>query len=174
MLCAVAALMVGCSSGVTPSTGATSTPGTTPVTSPGQSATATGTPAPTSGDTGSPGPSDSSIPSPSPSPVDTTPRATITAKPNGLVRTGDSTDYPVLTALPKGTVVKIVGISSTGSGWYEVNTPHDGKGWIGPAVVSTSGDLSHLKKVTPPPLPTATPTPTPTATPTASPTASPT
>ncbi|MBL8147893.1 MAG: SH3 domain-containing protein, partial [Anaerolineae bacterium] len=94
---------------------------------------------------------------------DPTPRGTVTTA-SANVRTGDSTLYPVIATLPLDTVVELVGISSTGSGWYQVRLPSGQLGWMSPTVISVSGDVGRLPRVTPPPPP-VTPTPIPTATP---------
>ncbi len=94
---------------------------------------------------------------------DPTPRGTVST-PSANVRTGDSTLYPVIATLPLDTVVELVGISSTGSGWYQVRLPSGQLGWMSPTVLNVSGDVGRLPRVTPPPPP-VTPTPVPTATP---------
>ena len=94
---------------------------------------------------------------------DPTPRGTVTTA-TANVRTGDSTVYPVIATLPQDTVVELVGISSTGSGWYQVRLPSGQLGWMSPTVITVSGDVGRLPRVTPPPPP-VTPTPIPTATP---------
>ncbi len=99
---------------------------------------------------------------PTPTVVDSTPRAT--ANLNANVRSGDSQLYPVVANLPGNTIVTIVGISSTGSGWYQIQLPNGGLGWVAPSVVTVSGNLAGLPRIVPPPIP-ATPTPIATATP---------
>ncbi|MCC6613319.1 MAG: SH3 domain-containing protein [Anaerolineae bacterium] len=108
-------------------------------------------------------------PAPVPQPVVTQepvapsgPTATI-AVASANVRSGDSTDYPVLLALPSGTVLPVLGISNRGTRWYQVTLPDGRAGWVAPSVVSLSGDTSGLPSIQPPPIPaTRTPTPTPT------------
>ncbi|HYO89710.1 MAG TPA: SH3 domain-containing protein [Candidatus Limnocylindrales bacterium] len=94
---------------------------------------------------------------------DPTPRGTVTTA-SANVRTGDSTLYPAIASLPQDTVVELVGIASTGSGWYQVRLPSGQLGWMSPTVISVSGDVGRLPRVTPPPPP-VTPTPIATATP---------
>jgi hypothetical protein len=90
---------------------------------------------------------------------DPTPRGTVsTASAN--VRTGDSTNFPVIANLPQNTVVDLVGRASTGSGWFQVRLPSGQLGWMSPTVIDTSGEVSRLPFVTPPPPP-ITPTPLP-------------
>lgn len=97
---------------------------------------------------------------------DPTPRVTVTT-PNGNVRTGDSTNHPIIASLTQGQTAVIVGISSTGSGWYQVRLPNGQIGWMAPSIVQVSGNLSGIPRILPPPppaTPTFTPVP-PTATP---------
>jgi hypothetical protein len=96
---------------------------------------------------------------PTPTPLDLTPRAE--AATNANVRTGDSTVYPVITGLATGQVVPVVGLSNTGSGWYQIELPNGRRGWVAPSVVRVSGDLRSLPRVSPPPPPPPTATPTP-------------
>jgi uncharacterized protein YgiM (DUF1202 family) len=98
----------------------------------------------------------------SPTSLDNTPRAT--ANLNANVRSGDSTLYPVVAILRVGETARIVGISTTGSGWYLVELGDGTRGWISPSTVTVAGDLRTLQRVSPPPVP-ATPTPTRTNTP---------
>jgi uncharacterized protein YgiM (DUF1202 family) len=96
---------------------------------------------------------------------DPTPRATVRGA-TANVRSGDSTDYAVITSLGQGQSVVITGISNRGTGWFQVRLADGRTGWMAPSVVTTSGNLSSLPAVQPPPLP-ATPTPLPpTVTPT--------
>jgi hypothetical protein len=90
---------------------------------------------------------------------------TITASPTGNVRQGDSTFYPIITSLPTGTVLPIIGISNRGSGWYQVQLPDGRTGWVAPSIVTTQGDLTGVPRVSPPPPPPPTATPIPTAIP---------
>jgi len=90
------------------------------------------------------------------------PTATI-AVASANVRSGDSTDYSVLMALPLGTELPVIGISNRGTRWYQVQLPDGRVGWVAPSVASISGDTSGLPSIQPPPIPaTRTPTPTPT------------
>jgi hypothetical protein len=96
--------------------------------------------------------------------TDPTPR--VTARLSANVRRGDSVIYDAIGALQKGESAPIVGISSFGTGWYLIQLPTGGRGWISNTVVDVSGDLSNVPSVQPPPPPTPTPipaTPTPTA-----------
>jgi hypothetical protein len=98
--------------------------------------------------------------------LDNSPRATVNV-PNGNVRSGDTTAYSVILTVSNGTVLPIVGISTTGSNWLLVDLPNGGRGWIAPSIVQISGNTSALPRIAPPPPPiTNTPTPPPfTATP---------
>jgi SH3-like domain-containing protein len=82
------------------------------------------------------------------------------------VRAGDDTIYAVVSPVYRNDRLPILGISTRGSGWYQVQLPDGRIGWIAPSVVSIEGSLSGLPAVQPPPRP-ITPTPLPTATPVA-------
>ncbi len=98
---------------------------------------------------------------------DTTPRITINPPGGGSgnVRQGDSTFYQVITSLPTGTTARILGISTRGTGWYQIQLDDGRIGWVAPSIVTTSGDLTALPRVEPPPPPPPTATPFPTAIP---------
>lgn len=96
--------------------------------------------------------------------VDITPRVTITT-PQGNLREGDSTAYRIIVTLPNGTQALIRGISNRGSGWYYVQLDDGRLGWMSPEIVSTSGDLTGMQLVAPPPPPAPTATPFPTGIP---------
>jgi uncharacterized protein YgiM (DUF1202 family) len=83
---------------------------------------------------------------------------------NGNVRTGDSTSYPVITGLRVGQQVDIVGVSNTGSGWYQIRLPDGRLGFVAPTILTVTGDTSTLPRVAPPPVPASLPTNTPAAT----------
>ncbi|MAS32505.1 MAG: hypothetical protein CL610_00775 [Anaerolineaceae bacterium] len=119
------------------------------------------TPTPASLPTSAPTSPPVSIPTlvPTPTQVDLSPRAEIVVGAN--VRQGDSTFYPVVAGLVAGEEVAIVGISNTGSGWYQIEMANGRRGWIAPSVARTSGNLSNLPRVSPPPPPPPTATPTP-------------
>ncbi len=95
--------------------------------------------------------------------LDPTPRVTVN-RPSANVRQGDGTEFPIIGSLSQGQTAPIVGISSRGTGWYQVRLPNGTLGWMAPSVVDVSGNLSLVPSVVPPPLP-ATPTPTLTPTP---------
>jgi len=79
--------------------------------------------------------------------------------PNGNVRQGDGLSFPIVLSLPQGTELSIIGVSTTGSRWYRVQAPNGQVGWMSPDIVETSGDLTGLPGVVPPPAPpTAIPT----------------
>jgi len=100
--------------------------------------------------------------------VDPNPQVTVSG-PNANIRSGDGVNYPIIGALSTGQSAPIVGISNTGSGWYQVRLPNGMLGFMSPTVVTVSGSLANIPRVQPPPPP-ATPTPAATATPIASPT----
>lgn len=77
-----------------------------------------------------------------------------TATINGNVRTGDSTAFPVITSLRPGETVELIGMSNSGSGWYQVRLPDGRIGFAAPSILSVSGNTSGLPLVAPPPVPT--------------------
>ncbi|MBN1963777.1 MAG: SH3 domain-containing protein [Anaerolineae bacterium] len=108
------------------------------------------------------------------------PPAGVTAPPNDTVcrarvevqglnlRTGPTTDYPIIRVLTLGNLVQIVGRLGDNSWWQVL----DGTsiGWISSAYTSESGDCSLIPVVQPPPSPTPRPaTSTPTTIPTSTP-----
>ncbi|MFQ3647884.1 MAG: SH3 domain-containing protein [Anaerolineae bacterium] len=106
---------------------------------------------------------------------------------NANVRQGDSTAYPIVGSLLNGSTAPIIGISTTGSGWYYIQLPNGVRGFISPTTVTAFGSTVGVPPVAPPPPPTAIPstatptatlfpmiTPTPSATLTPTPTATPT
>ena len=99
---------------------------------------------------------------PQPTPALTGPE--VVANTNANVRLGDSVAYPTVGSLLAGARAPIIGISSTGSGWYFIQLPNGRTGFISPSVVRVEGSLLGIQVVTPPPVP-ATPTPVATATP---------
>jgi hypothetical protein len=99
---------------------------------------------------------------PAPTPFDPTPRVEATVDAN--IRGGDSVDYDVIGALLTGETAPVVGLSSTGSGWYVIELPNGRRGWISPTVVNLSGDIRDVPRIAPPAPPTPTPVPA-TATP---------
>lgn len=90
----------------------------------------------------------------------------VTAITDANVRRGDDTRYERVGALLTGETVSVIGISSTGSGWYYIQLADGRRGYIAPSTVRFEGDRSTLQVFTPPPPP-ATATPVPTATPAA-------
>lgn len=88
---------------------------------------------------------------------DDTPR--VTAITNANVRSGDDVSYRRVTALLTGQTAQIIGVSSTGSGWYYIELENGWHGWIAPSTVSVSGDVSRLPRIDPPIPPTLTPIP---------------
>ena len=96
---------------------------------------------------------------------DLTPRVTISSSPSGNVRQGDSIFYNIITSLPTDTTARILGISNRNTGWYQIQLDNGQIGWVSPTIVTTSGDLSALPRIEPPPPPPPTPTPIPTAIP---------
>ena len=79
----------------------------------------------------------------------TSPR--ITANLTSNVRSGDGIGFPVVGYLVRGTSAPILGISSSGSGWYYIQLADGSKGWISPSVGVISGDISNIPTITAPP-----------------------
>lgn len=94
--------------------------------------------------------------------VDTAPRVTANLDVN--IRSGDSTLFPVVGSLRSGTSASVIGISSSGSGWYFIRLSSGLEGWVANSVVTASGDFRSVPRIAPPPPP-FTSTPVPTATP---------
>ncbi len=88
------------------------------------------------------------IPAPAVTGTLTTPR--ITANLTSNVRSGDGIGFPVVGYLVRGTSAPILGVSSSGSGWYYIQLPDGSKGWISPSVGVVSGDASNIPTVTAP------------------------
>lgn len=102
-------------------------------------------------------PDDTATPEPSATAVATSEGATgaqgVTTNQDVNMRAGDSTAYGIMTVIPGGEVLQIIGINAAGT-WYQV-LYHDATGWV--SINFTTG--------TPPPnLPIATPPPAPAAT----------
>jgi subtilase family serine protease len=86
--------------------------------------------------------------------------AMVAANVDANVRAGDSTAYPITGGLNAGQSAPVLGISSTGSGWYYIQTPDGALGFISPQLVTASGNVSGLARIAPPNTPTATLPPT--------------
>jgi hypothetical protein len=95
---------------------------------------------------------------PTPTPIDLTPRVEATV--NANVRQGDSVFFPVVDSLGIGQQAEIIGLSITGSGWYQILMANGRTGWISPVVVRVFGNLREVPRVAPPPPPPPTATPT--------------
>ncbi len=89
--------------------------------------------------------------------------ATVTARVDANVRSGDGLNYPVIGNLLTGEAAPVIGISATGSGWYYIQLENGRRGFISPSVVNITGNLANLPTFFPPATPTPTLTPTPTA-----------
>jgi len=139
------------------------------------------TPSPTSpAPANTAGPTDTSTATRSPTntvpPAPTQPGVpAVTALDNANVREGPSVAFKIVGALLKGQSATILG-RDPNAPWYYITftSGQGGKGWIAASTVTTSGDISTVPLVNPPPTYTPTPTNTPTATSTRTPTATPT
>jgi len=77
------------------------------------------------------------------------------------VRSGDSTAYPRIASLLAGETARLIGVSSTGSGWYYIEVGGR-RGFLAPSTVRVEGNIASLSRINPPAIPaTATPTPVP-------------
>lgn len=99
---------------------------------------------------------------PTPTAFDPTPRVTPNRAIDVNIRSGDNTNYPIVGSLRQGESAIILGISNTGSGWFRVQLTNGTVGWVAGGVVTITGDIGNVPRVSPP----ATPTPIATATPT--------
>ena len=95
------------------------------------------------------------------------------------LRSGPGTDFDILTEIPEGETVVIIGVDNTGE-WLQVVAPAGEQGWVFAELLEVQGDLSTIGGGTIPPSPTpgvlitvtvpaVTATPDPNATPTATP-----
>lgn len=96
---------------------------------------------------------------PTPTAFDPTPRVSTGLSAN--VRAGDSTGYPIVGDLQPGETARLIGRSSTGSGWFYIELPNGTRGWIAGGIVTVSGDVNSVPFVDPPATPTPTASPTP-------------
>ena len=85
--------------------------------------------------------------------------AMVVANVDANVRAGDSTAYPITGGLNAGQSAPVLGISSTGSGWYYIQTPEGALGFISPQLVTASGNLNGLAVIAPPAAPVITSVP---------------
>jgi hypothetical protein len=90
--------------------------------------------------------------------------ATVVARVDANVRTGDTTSYPVVGNLLTGESAAVIGISATGTGWYYIQLENGRRGFISPTTVNVTGNTLNLPTFFPPATPTPTLTPTPPAT----------
>lgn len=96
---------------------------------------------------------------PTPTAFDSRPR--VVANTDANVRQGDSVGYPVVGSLLAGQSAELLGISSTGSGWYYILLDTGRRGFIAPSLVRVTGQTTTLQQIVPPATPTPTRTPTP-------------
>ena len=103
----------------------------------------------------------SATPTPLPSPTSPVPVASstpvipepfVTANVSVNIRSGDSTDYPILGTLSSGDSAPLLGLSSTGSGWFYVQLPDGMPGYVSFDLVTVTGDVSALQSFDPPVL----------------------
>lgn len=95
-------------------------------------------------------------PEPTATPPDTTPHVTPAGAATNVRRCDivDNQACPILDFLSQGEYAAILAVSSNSTGWFQIRMPSGLVGWVSPAVVVTSGDLSNLPRVVPPqPIP---------------------
>ncbi len=102
----------------------------------------------------------SPTPAKSPTPTATATSADVNASVNGTkpinIRTGDSSDFGLLTSLQPGVTVKVIGISRVHNDWFQIELPDGRKGWVSARLVTVIGNLATVPFVNPPPRPIAT------------------
>ncbi len=128
---------------------ATATKVVTPSATPTLTSTPTLTATPTATATQTPvGPSKT----PTPTATATTPvvNGTVSGTRSINVRTGDSSGFTILTSLPPGETVKILGISRTHNDWFQIELEDGRKGWVSARLLTISGNLTAVPFVTPP------------------------
>jgi uncharacterized protein YgiM (DUF1202 family) len=76
------------------------------------------------------------------------------------VRSGPGTNYPVLTQLPPGVPVEIVGRNEP-STWWQIRGTDGATGWVADSVVTAQNVTGGIPIATAPPPPQPTPTPVP-------------
>lgn len=86
------------------------------------------------------------------SPTPTLGPATFTVNVNANCRQGPSTLYEVVTWIPNGQSVPIIGVTSPDSGWWYVST-NGNNCWVSGTLGTVSGNLSGLQVVLAPPVP---------------------
>lgn len=72
--------------------------------------------------------------------------------PNTNVRSGGSTDYPVVATLQPTDNFLVTGFNSANGGWFEIQLPTGGAAWVASFVVTQTGDCSSVPAATYPPL----------------------
>lgn len=132
-----------------------------PTETPTPSPTITPLPSPT--DTPTPLPATPTEPPPAaltPTPLPVQPQVVSAVTVN--VRSGPGTNYPVISALPPGVGVPVVGRNEAGS-WWQIRGPDGSTGWVANSVVQTSniGNVPVVVVAPPPQPPTPTPPPPP-------------
>lgn len=78
--------------------------------------------------------------------------ATNTGSSNVNVRSSDSTSAPIVDVLRVNERVEILGISSRGSGWYQIVLPDGRLAWVSGSVISIDGNPANIPPVDPPPV----------------------
>jgi WD40 repeat protein/serine/threonine protein kinase len=85
-----------------------------------------------------------------------------TGSQNVNVRSSDSRDAPIVDVLRVNERAEILGLSSRGTGWYQIILPDGRLAWVSGSVISIEGNPGAIPMVDPPPIvqqPTRTPQP---------------
>ena len=83
----------------------------------------------------------------------------LTADVGANVRSGPSTDYPVVASLTQGQTASVLGRNAAGT-WFVIAVPN-GQGWVADQVATFDGNIHSLEVVAAPPPPAASATPRP-------------
>ena len=102
------------------------------------------------------------VPVPTQTPVDATPRVVVNPQFNAVnVRRCDLVDNdrcPVIGILLSSDTALVQAISTSGTGWFQIQLPSGVVGWVSPTVVTQQGDFSTVGTAQPPtPLPRLSP-----------------
>ncbi len=76
------------------------------------------------------------------------------------IRSGEGLLSSVVDVLLPGQFAQLIAVSTSPLGWYYVEMPSGGRGWVSPENVEVEGSRDGIKRLTPPSTPTFTPSPT--------------
>src|SRR5690606_37142333 len=75
-----------------------------------------------------------------------------TGSSNVNVRSSDSTQAPIVDVLRVNERVEILGVSSRGTGWYQIILPDGRLAWVSGSVISIDGNRANIPQIDPPPV----------------------